>query len=147
MSDEEVFFDDLEAMPEEDNIVSVFKDIYRIGHRRDMTTQIENGGRLTRTMEKINNTDPEVRVIGQLQEFFYSTSTIYSFATNDLNNILDLFQQIPHRIYKHPQSFVLGYILHNSDLKTIQKIMNHVQIQGISEIDVIRYYRLIETLK
>lgn len=146
--DQEEWFDDLQLVEDDgSNIVSVFKDIYRIGHRRDMTTQIENGGRLTKTMERINNADPEVRVIGQLQEFYYSISTMYNFASNDLNNILELFQKVPHRIFKHPQAFILGYVLHHSDLKTIQRIISHSQIQGVSEIDAIRYYRLIQNLK
>lgn len=125
-----------------------FRDTQRIGHRRDMVTSIGgNNGKLSLFMDKINRADHEVHSITQLQEFYYSLSGVYTFGINDLETIIDIFQKTPHYTYKNIHAFVLGFILRQTgDIQIIQRILTHVDVQGISEIDVVRYSRLIESV-
>jgi hypothetical protein len=146
--EEDYFFEE-----KEQNIVSAFRDRERIGFSRGLATAIEGQGHLSQYLNKLNRMDPELKAISLLEGFYYEVYPIYgSFGVNDLDNIINIFNRSENKLCKSPVLFVLGYIMNQTETRTgvninlIRRLIDSCKLEYISEIDVIRYYRMIKRL-
>ena len=137
----------------ESNIVSVYKDRDRIGMSKGLATVIEGKGHLAQYMNKLNRMDPELKAISLLEGFYYEVYPLYgNFGVNDLDNIINIFNRSENKLYKSPVLFILGYIMYHSETRNgvniplIKKIIYSSKLEYITEIDVIRYYKMIKRL-
>lgn len=146
---------------EVEDIRGVFRDNERVGHRRFMMTTIEGKGKLAKYMERKRRMDPEARAIDSMESYIYQMKDFYEFSVNYLDTIISLFENCPNKFMKNPFAFVLGYILYiEKDIDVIRKILvgtsefiggtiknqKGVERPVVSDIDVVRYSRLIEKL-
>lgn len=146
---------------EVEEIRGVFRDNERAGHRRFMMTTIEGKGKLAKYMERKRRMDPEARAIDSMENYIYQMKDYYEFSVNYLDTIINLFENCPNKFMKNPYAFVLGYILYiEKDIDVIRKILvgtsefiggalknqKGTERPVVSDVDVIRYSRLIEKL-
>jgi hypothetical protein len=131
-----------------------FKDRERVGFRRDLYTQIDDG-RLAQIQERLRRLDPESRIIRQLEAYYYELSNLYEgFRGGDLLSwIIDLFQNAPNKMFKNTNTFILGCIYYQEKQQRtkninfmIQQFILKTNQTSITLSDVIRYLRLIEML-
>ncbi len=121
-----------------------FKDRERVGFRRDLYTQIDDG-RLAQIQERLRRLDPESRIIRQLEAYYYELSNLYEgFRGGDLLSwVIDLFQNAPNKMFKNTNTFILGCIYYQEKQ---QRTILKTNQTSITLSDVIRYLRLIEML-
>lgn len=146
----------------EQNVVSVFRDRERVGYKRYLATEIEGTGKLAKLLERKQRFDSELRNIDAIENYCNFLKDYYYFNEGDIDVIVDIYQKVPRPLLKNPYAFVLGYILNrdkdinrirlllskHDKTKTISKVDKRgIQrdIASVTDLDVIRYKRLIET--
>lgn len=135
----------------EQDVVSVYRDRERAGGFREvMGTEMEMSKRygpqyerLQRMMTRMN---PEDRVITQLENYFFHVDSIQKLPMNSIKSVIDAFRRTTRYMYKNPYIFVLGWLYSLYGLPTVRKIMKETGQTEISEVDVIRYFRLYESV-
>jgi hypothetical protein len=143
--------DDDIFIPEQPKVVGVFRDRERAGMADVLLgTDIAGGGHLAELAERINRMNPDVRLISGLEKSFRDLAQlqIYSLRRHDLDHLKTIIYKLPHRHYKNPLMLVLGYILQRTieqhGISIVRKLILQSRISGVSETDVIRYYRLLQ---
>lgn len=136
--------------PKGSQIVTVFRDRERIGNKHVLATEIEGKGTLAKYLDRVNNMDPEIRFLNQLEIYYYDLNHYYKFSVGDLDIIIDYFNSTPNKIFKNPYCMLLGYILlrtyDSHKMGLVHRLLIEIKQEGVSEFDVIRYYRLLKSL-
>lgn len=148
--------------PEEYKVVGAFRDRERIGFRKGLATEIEGGGKLAQILQRQQKLDSELRYIDEIENYCIFLKDYYYFTEIDIENIIELFQKISRPLLKNSYAFVLGYIYNrDNSIDNIRILLEkhektktttkqnkrgeHKEISNVTDIDVIRYKRLIET--
>jgi len=143
-------------------IVTVFRDTERVGYKKGLATQIEGGGKLAKLLERQQKMDSELRSIDAIENYCNFLKDYYFFFEGDTDKIIDLFQKVSHPLLKNPFAFVLGYIFNrDKDINKIRDLLSkhdktrtvskidkrgmQKDIATVTDVDVVRYRRLIET--
>ena len=133
------------------NVVNVFNDTNRIGHRRGLRTMIEGSGKLAKRASMMERFDRESKLIDMIESYFWSVQKVSTgLGVADLDKILDVFNTLPNKLYKNPYMLVLGYVLIQTNYRHGTKVVKRMieesrQDVDISLSDVIRYYRLLKS--
>ena len=131
------------------DVVDTYRQRERAGRGQGMGTVIEGANKLARIQRKQQLRDIEFRLGTQIDnycnEIINIDSTYRNIITNDDRGIIiDIFQSLERKEYRNTYAFVLGYILRKTqDINLINNIIIETDQQGITDVDVIRYYRLI----
>ena len=142
---------DEEFVPIDPIVVDTHKDQERAGGTRwGLATEIAGQSQLAKTQDRFNRMDPDIRLSTQLEHSIEEIRQYYSLSTSDREHLLSLLMfKLPNKYYKNPQMLVLGYILQQTisrhGIRMIRRILQDMQT-SIVETDVIRYYRLLETI-
>lgn len=93
------------------------------------------------------NLDPVTRIRRDIERYLYEFQRAnVNLTENDKATILHRFSQAPQKEYKHPLLFVLGYFMERLELADTMKATRLIGQDWVRETDVIRYYRLHQSL-
>jgi hypothetical protein len=94
------------------------------------------------------NVDPATRIQQEIERFLYEAQRAnVVFAPSDKETILYRFSHAPQKEYKHPLLFVLGFIMERINLPKTMEVAQRIGQEWVRETDVIRYYRLHQSLR
>jgi hypothetical protein len=133
------------------NVVNVYRDQERVGHREGLATYIEGGGKLAKMMERRNFFDRELRLVNMIEAYFYEIQSLNdapNLDRSDLQKIVQLFHSMQHKLYKNPYLIVLAFVMIQTNhqpncIQRIEQIIRETNQREFTLSDVIRYYRLL----
>ena len=137
-----------------------WEDTYRqldraAGMSNIMATGMEGRGKLAQIQKRLQRRDEEVIIqnrfntyFQKIREFFETKAPEYVYLISDRNEIINSFNSLDRREYRNIYAYILGYIYDKSrNIELIRQIIKYESeinpdVSMISDIDVIRYYRL-----
>jgi hypothetical protein len=94
------------------------------------------------------NVAPATRIQREIERYLYEIERANVILTaGDKERIMYRFGQTPHKEYKHPLLFVLGFIMEHIQLAKTMEVSRRIGQDWVRETDVIRYYRLHQSLR
>jgi hypothetical protein len=94
------------------------------------------------------NADPATQIQRSMEQYLGEIARVgVVYAENDRGRIMERFSRTPHKEYKHPLLFVLGFIMEHLDLATTMEVARRIGQDWVRETDIIRYYRLHQSLR
>lgn len=133
------------------NFVDGFRDRERAGGFRDVLgTEIDMAKKFGKTFERLDKMmkrmEPEDKLITQMENYYFYVDSVYKLPIDSLKTLIDAFRRVPRNIYKNPQMFLLGWLYANYGMNIVRRVIKETNEVEISEIDVIRYYRLYQSV-
>ena len=94
------------------------------------------------------NADPVTQIQRSMEQYLGEIARAgVIYTENDRGRIIERFSRTPHKEYKHPLLFVLGFIMEHLDLASTMEVARRIDQDWVRETDVIRYYRLHQSLR
>lgn len=131
--------------------VNVYRDRERAGgYREVMGTEMDMAKRYGKDYERLNRMmkrmEPEDKIITQLENYYFHVDSIQHLPVDSLKRLIDAFRRVPRNIYKNPHMFLLGWVYSLYGLNTVKHLIKETNQLEIADTDVIRYYRLYQSV-